>query len=807
MTHTISTVAVIGAGTMGGGIAAHAANAGCRVILLDVAPTSLTPDEEKKGLALESKAVRNRIVNAGFERVKKSKPAALMSAERASQITIGNLEDDFDLLKDADWIVEVIIEKLEPKQQLMERIERVRKPGSIISSNTSGIPIAQIAEGRSDDFRQHFLGTHFFNPPRYLYLLEVIPTPDTLPEVVERIRTFADVELGKGVVIAKDRPNFIGNRIGTYAMQSRVLYALEHGYSVEEVDSLTGELIGNPRTATFRLIDLVGLDISNHVAGNLYNGVPEDEERDVFQVPEKLATMAEKGWLGNKSGIGFYKQEKGANGKEFWPLNLETLQHEAPKKVRFDLVGKARKIDNLHERLRFLVENAGDDRAGKFIRDTTLRILGYAGRRVPEISDNIADVDRAMRWGFSQQLGPFETWDVLGVRKTAELMKQHGIAVAPWVEQMLDKGIESFYQKDNGRTVGVYAPEVGQYVALEQPDGIIKLDDLRAQGKELDRNESASILDLGDGVLCLEFHTKLNTIDPLIAEMGHKALHLLKGDEWVGMVIGNQSTDFSAGANLALTAMSVATGQMEQVGQFVKGVQDLYMAFRTAPKPVVTAPYGRVLGGGCEVSFTGARRVVASETYMGLVELGVGLVPGWGGCKEMVRRIVGPHMHAKEADALPYLKHAFETVALAKVSESAEHAKQLGYLDQDDRIVMNKERLIGEAKKEVLALAAAGYTAPPAAGEPVYAMGKRGYAALSSGLHAMRVGGYISEYDQKLARKLAFVMAGGDLSREQWVTEQYLLDLEYDAITSLATEEKTQERIMGMLQTGKPVRN
>src|SRR5215212_2435033 len=471
MTERIKKVAVIGAGTMGGGIAAHCANAGMQVVLLDIAPTELTPEEQAKGLALDSKAVRNRIVNMLFDRVKKSRPAALFTPERADQITIGNLTDDLGLIADADWVVEVIVEQLEPKRALMERIEQARKPGSIVSSNTSGIPIAAIAAGRSDEFRQHFLGTHFFNPPRYLYLLEVIPTADTLPEVVGTIWEFADHQLGKGVVLAKDRPNFIGNRIFSYTTQARILYALEHGYSVEEVDSLTGELIGSPKTATFRLLDLVGLDVANHVTANLYQAVPDDEEREIFQVPEPLKAMAAQGWLGNKSGVGFYKQEKGAAGKEFWPLNIQTMQHEAPKKPRFELVGKARKIEDLRERLRFMLDNADMDRAGQFLRDTTLRALAYTARRIPEISDRIEDVDNAMRWGFSQQLGPFETWDALGVRKTAALMQA--------------QGIESFYHTEAGRVTGVYDLQRGEYTAYGQLEGVIVLDDLRAQGREL----------------------------------------------------------------------------------------------------------------------------------------------------------------------------------------------------------------------------------------------------------------------------------------------------------------------------------
>jgi len=807
MTQPIKKIAVIGAGTMGGGIAAHAANAGCQVVLLDMAPSELMPEEQAKGLTLESKAVRNRIVNTLFDRVKKSRPAALFTPERAEQITLGNLSDDLGQIADADWIVEVIVEQLEPKRALMERIEQVRKPGSIVSSNTSGIPIAAIAAGRSVEFRQHFLGTHFFNPPRYLYLLEVIPTPDTLPEVVETISGFAYDRLGKGVVRAKDRPNFIGNRIFTYAGQVTINYALKHGYSVEEVDSLTGELVGRPKTASFRLLDLVGLDVMLHVTRNLYDAVPEDEEREVFRIPPAIEQVAAKGWLGNKAGVGFYKQTQGASGKEFWPLNLQTMTHEPPKKPRFELVGKARKIEKLPDRLRFIMDNADMDRAGQFLRETTLKTLAYTARRIPEISDSIADVDNAMRWGFSQQLGPFQVWDALGVRKTVGAMKERDIAVAPWVEQMLKKGINSFYRVENGRITGVYDPARGDYSPFGRPEGVIVLDDVRAQGGEAARNESASILDLGDGVLCLEFHSKVNSFDPLIMEMGYQALELLKDDKWVGLVIGNQSNDFCAGVNLAVVMMGVASGQREQVTQFTKGTQQLFMQFRLSPKPVVAAPYGRVLGGGAEVSLAAARRVAAAETYIGQIEAGVGIVPGWGGCKEFVRRQVSPHMTAPGADPLPYLQKAFETIAMAKVSESAEQARQMGFFDANDTIVMNKELLIAAAKRVVLQMVADRYTPPPPGGEPIYAIGRRGMSAIAAALHAMKVGGYISDHDQKVAKALGVVMCGGDLTSPQWVTEQYLLDLEFEQNSKLILEPKTQERMMAILQTGKPLRN
>ncbi len=804
----IKKVAVIGAGTMGGGIAAHCINAGLQVVLLDAVPSSLTPEEEQRGLTLESKAVRNRFVHGGLERIKNARPAALFDPQWLTKIVAGNVEDDFDLIADADWIVEAIIEQLEPKRALMEKIERVRKPGSIVSSNTSGIPIAAIAEGRSDEFRKHFLGTHFFNPPRYLYLLEVIPTPDTAPETVAAISRFADVTLGKGVVVCKDRPNFIGNRIFSYDIATTVGYALRNGYTVEEVDSLTGELIGRPKTATYRLLDLVGIDVMLHVQRNLYDALPDDEEREALRIAPEVEAMAAKGWLGNKTRVGFYKEVKGVSGREYWSLNLKTMEHEAPKKPRFDLVGKARKIEDLRERLRFLMDNADTDRSGVFIRETLLRTLAYTARRIPEISDSVVDVDRAMRWGFSHQLGPFEVWDALGVRKAAERMRERDIAIAPWVEEMLAKGGESFYRRDNGRITGVWDPTVTAYVTYTPPEGVLVLDDLRAQGKEVARNHSASLIDLGDGVLCFEFHSKVNAIDPLITEMGWKALEFLQDDRWVGMVIGNQSSDFCAGVNLGVVLMAIMGGKPEDAAKFARGTQDLFFRFRTCPKPIVAAPYGRVLGGGVEVCLAAARRVAAAESYMGLVELGVGLIPGWGGCKEFVRRHVTPHATTPGADPLPYLQQAFETIAMAKVSElGAVQAKQLGYLMDDDKIVMNRERLIAEAKKEVLLLVTEGYQPVPPEGEPVYAIGRRGIAAVNSLIYGMRQGGYISDYDMKLARSLAYAMCGGDLTQPQLVTEQYILDLEYEQASQLIQQPKTQERIMAILQGGKPLRN
>jgi 3-hydroxyacyl-CoA dehydrogenase len=806
MSFTINRVVVIGAGTMGGGIAALVASTGIPVTLLDIPAKELSPEDAAKGLTLAAPEVRNRVVKSLWDRQLKAKPAALFNAEAANLVKLGNLEDDFDAVRQADWIVEVIIEQLEPKRELMARIDEARKPTAIVSSNTSGIPIAQIAEGRSDEFRAHFLGTHFFNPPRYLKLLEVIPTPDTRPEVVAFVREWGAKHLGKGVVIAKDRPNFIANRVGTYAGQVRMLYALEHGYSIEEVDALSGPLIGNPKTATFRLADLVGLDVLAHVTSNLYKAIPDDESREAFRVPEVLSKLVAAKALGNKSGAGFYKKTKGATGSEFHPLNLQTGEYEAPTKVRFDLVGQVRKIEDLGERLRAIFAHGAGDRAGDFIINTTLPILSYAARRIPEIADHLRDIDNALRWGFNAEMGPFEIWDALGVAATAQLMREKDLAVAPWVDEMLSKGIESFYQREGGRVTGVYDPAQGQYIPLERPAAAILLKELHGTSREIKRNDSASILDLGDGVLCLEFHSKANSLDPQIAELGYTALKLLERSEWNALVIGNQGQDFCVGANLGLFIGAIQGGQFNMIDAATKQLQDLLMAFRFSRKPVVTAPFRRVLGGGTEVSVAGARIVAAAETYMGLVEFGVGLIPAGGGCKELLRRGLAPHV-ASGADLLPYLQTIFESLAFAKVSESAHQARSLGFLDESDPIVMNDEYLIGYAKQTALDLAAIGYTPPAANATPIYALGRRGKAALLMAIEQMRWGRFISAHDALIARKLAHVLCGGDLSAPQWVSEQYILDLEREAFVSLMGETKTQERIGHMLQTGKPLRN
>jgi 3-hydroxyacyl-CoA dehydrogenase len=792
MTHRIRRVAVLGAGTMGAAIAAHCANAGLQVDLLDIAPDD--PDTDN-----------NDIVRAGFDRMKNARPAALMSQRATQRMRLGNFEDDFDRVAEADWVLEAILERLEPKRELMRRVEGIAKAGTIVSSNTSGIPLHQIAEGRSEGFKSRFLGTHFFNPPRYLKLLEIIPTEDTDPEIVEFVRNFGERVLGKGGVIAKDTPNFIGNRLGSFTGMQSVTYALEKGYGVEEVDAITGPLIGHPKTATFRLNDQVGLDIAVGVAENLVEAAPEDESREDIKPHPKLKEMLEKNLLGNKTGAGFYKRTKRDGETVFEVLDLETFEHHPPENPEIPVAGEAQEQGDLGARLRFLVEKADEDRHARFIRDTLLPYLAYASRRVPEISDTLEDVDYAMEWGFGHQTGPFRTWDLLGVRETVESMEAMEIEVAPWVREMLEAGNESFYKIEKGRELA-YNPVEGRYEPVREDPMVISLDRLRDDGKELVRNGSASILDLGDGVLCLEFHSRGNSMDAAVVEMGYRALEALERDDVVGLVVGNEGRNFCVGANIGEIAQAAQNGMLDQVGERVEAFQRLLMGFRFNPKPVVAAPHGQTLGGGLEVCLHADRVVAAGETYMGLVEAGVGLIPAGGGTKELVRRLVSrPLGITPDATPLPFVQKAFETIAMARTSSSAVEAQEMGFLDEDDRVVMNADHLLSAARREVLDLAD-GYT-PPERANNVYAAGKTARAALEVQVKTLQWGGYASEYDGVVAGHAARILAGGDLSLPQWVTEEYLLGLERKAFLDLLKNEKTQERIRHMLETGKPLRN
>ena len=794
MTYRIDKVGIVGAGTMGGGIAAHLANIGIPVVLLDIPTPNLSAEEQ------DDPQARNRLVQSLYDRMAKAKPANLARKDRGDLITIGNTEDDFGLLADCDWVVEVIIERLEPKQALMEKLEAVCKPTAIVTSNTSGIPIHQITEGRSDSFRARFLGTHFFNPPRYLKLLEIIPTPETDPAVTEFMVEFGRDVLGKGVVVCKDTPNFIGNRFFAVAASYGIEHGLQNGYTVAEIDAITGPQIGRPKTATFRLMDLVGLDVMGHVNKNLYEAVPDDSYRDILQ-PEKTAgmmnQMIENGWLGNKSGQGFYKKEFIDGKRVFLTLDPETMDYVDGGKPRFESVGATRKIEDLGERLRKFLEF--DDRAANYARDILYYGFAYAAYVAQEIAYKLSDIDDAMRWGFAHEAGPFQMWDMLGVAETAEKMKAAGLDVAPWVQELLAAGCDRFYQ--NGR---YYDWDSKSYKPLDVDKNIVVIKDLHEAGKEVAGNDSASLLDMGDGVLLYEFHAKMNAIDDNIINLGHEALDILSND-FDAMVIGNDADNFCVGANLFAIGVAAASGHWDVLDKMIHDLQSLTFKLRHAPKPVVTAVQGMALGGGVEMALAGWEAVANHESYMGLVEVGVGLIPAGGGCKEVVRRQVNPTMQTPNADPISVVQGAFEQIGLAKVGTSAWENRDLGYLTDEDGIVMNGDHRLAIAKQRALQLVEMG-TRPPEV-EKIYAAGRDVYAALVVGVKSLNWGGYASDHDVVIAKKLAYTLTGGDLSAPTWVDPWYMLDLEREAFLSLLGEEKTRERMTHMLMKGKPLRN
>lgn len=811
MPYGINHVTVIGAGTMGAAIAGHLANAGVPATLLDIVPAELAPEEAAAGLTLQHPKVRNRFVQQGYDRMVKSKPANLFTADAAKLVSLGNLEDDFDAaVGKSDWIIEVIVERPGPKQALMERIEKTAPASAVISSNTSGIPIHIISEGRSDSFKKRFLGTHFFNPPRYLHLLELIPTPDTDPTVTARMKQFAERTLGKGVVVCKDTPNFVANRMISFIQSDIMEYAIENGYTVEEVDKLTGPLLGRPKTGTFRLNDVVGIDVMAMVSDNLYAMIPDDEDREVLRGEYSSAlmkTLVKNNLLGNKSGQGFYKTVTDEKGKkDFQGLDLQAaaegdIAYVPNKKPRWSSVGDARDLP-LTDRLRELT-NASDP-AGELIWHTLSRTMAYASKRIPEIADSVADLDNAMKWGFAWEMGLFETWDLLGVKQTTARVEGEGVTVAPWVKEMLAAGHTSFYCYDGGEQM-VYSPLSRAYVPVAPGAQAVRINDLRHRNRPLAENESASLCDMGDGVLLLEYHSKMNTFDRQIFDMINEGVNRLHGNA-TGMVLGNEGSDFSAGANLLQFVILMQTGDLKGVEEFIKYGQDTFMAMRRAPRPVVAAPFNRVLGGGVESCLHADRIVAHAETYMGLVEVGVGIIPAWGGSKEMARRLIAPHMNATNVNPTPYLRQAFELIGFAKVAESGQQARDLGFLTAGDRIVMNRDLLLAEAKREVITMAESGYRAPVTTGN-VYAAGKDVLASVRIEVYSMQQGGFISKHDAAIANKLGYVLCGGELSEPAWMDEQYFLDLEREAALSLGTLPKTQDRIVYMLQNGKPLRN
>ncbi|MBN2045133.1 MAG: enoyl-CoA hydratase/isomerase family protein [Anaerolineales bacterium] len=807
MNYRVENAVVVGSGTMGAAIAAHLANAGIRVTLLDIVPRELTEQEAAQGLTLEDKVVRNRIVESGLQAALKSRPASFFSPEVAKMVTVGNLEDDLDVIKQADWVIEAIIENLKIKRQLFTRIEEVRPEHTIISTNTSGIPIHSICEGMSEGFRQHFLGTHFFNPPRYLKLLELIPGPDTLPEVIDFIAKLCEVRLGKGVVMCKDTPNFIGNRVFSVAGGFALKYVLENDYTISEVDAITGPVMGRPKTATFRLLDLVGLDVAHFVGENLAPLIEHDQVAQEVLKAEKPAAlskaMLEKKWLGNKTKVGYYKVVMVDGNREFWTLNLKTLEHEPPgDKVRFDSIGKVRGIEKPGARIKALLEE--DDKAADLARALTYQMLAYCSQVIPEIADLPSSIDDALRWGFMHEIGPFEIWDALGVAAAVEKMRAEGFDPAAWVDEMIASGFETFYQYQGELKVGIYNPAVKQYQSFEKPPGIISLPALRMNEKVVSKNDSASLVDLGEGIVCVEFHSKMNTFDTDIGEMINKAMDLAE-DQFEGIVIGNQGAHFSAGANLFLIVMYAQQGQWDELSAVIKGLQDMNMRMRYSLVPVVLAPFGYTLGGGAEVMMHASRIVASGFLVTGLVEVGMGLLPAGGGTKEMVRRVVNPVMRTENADPMPFIQQLFMQIGTAKVATSPVEAREFGMLSAYDRIVMNDDYLLMEAKREARHMADSGYVPPYK--ELIYAAGRDVLSSLTVGVWMFEKGKYISEYDGVVGQHVAEVLTGGNISQPQWVEEQYFLDLEREKFLSLCGQEKTRERIWHFLNTGKPLRN
>ncbi len=776
---------------MGAQIAAHLANAGIPTLLLDIVPRDDAGD-------------RNRIARAGFEAAKKSKPAAFFTADLAALVSVGNFEDDLASLKDCDLIIEAVVENLEIKRQLYEQVEQHRRPGAVIASNTSGIPLKQLAEGRSEDFRAHFLGLHFFNPPRYMHLVELIRTEWTKPEVSCSMFGFLDERLGKGVVIAKDRPNFIANRIGTFGALVTMRTMLDDGYSIEEVDKISGPAAGRPKTATFRTFDLVGLDVFAHVVRNLHENLPDDPEREMFVMPEFITKMIERGLLGNKTKAGFYKRQKGADGKrEILTLDPATFDYRPGQKVKLPSLEMAKNIEDTRERIKALAWSK--DRVGAFLWKTLARTLCYTADRIPEIADSIVEIDRAMQWGFNWELGPFEVWDAIGVEKSVARLKEEGRSVPANVQSMLDAGAKSFYQKKDGKRF-YYDFASEEYLPLSDPPGTIVLKSLKDRTGVIKKNSGASLIDIGDGVACLEFHSKMNSIGGDTLEMLKIALNEVEKN-FVGLVVGNQGQNFTVGANLMLMLMEAQDENWEELDLIGRLFQSSVMSLRYSPKPVVVAPFQMVFGGGCEMVLHADRVRASAETYIGLVEVGVGIIPAGCGTKEMlVRALDSIPKDMKDADPFPFVKRAFETIALAKVATSAEEARGYGFLSADDSVSMNRDRLIADAKKEVLALAASGYVQPRPRTD-ILALGNPALATLKLGVHMMKRAGYISDHDALIGEKLARILTGGDLNHETRVSEQYLLDLERETFLSLIGTRPTQDRIAHMLKTGKPLRN
>jgi len=797
----INKVAVIGSGIMGSGIACHFANIGVEVLLLDIVPRELNDAEKKKGLTLEDKVVRNRIVNEDLQKAIKSNPAPLYHKDFAKRISTGNLEDDIHKVKTADWIIEVVVERLDIKKQVFENLDKHRKPGTLITSNTSGIPIKFMSEGRSEDFQKHFCGTHFFNPPRYLKLFEIIPGPKTSTEVLDFLNGYGEKFLGKTSVVAKDTPAFIGNRIGIFGIQSLFHQVKEMGLTIEEVDKLTGPVIGRPKSATFRTVDVVGLDTLVHVAKGIYDNVPDDEEHGIFQIPDFINTMMEKKWLGSKSDQGFYKKVKNDDGSsEILSLDLDSMEYRKSKKASFGTLEKTKSVDKVTDRFPILV--AGDDKAGEFYRKNFGAMFAYVSKRIPEITDELYKIDDAMKAGFGWDNGPFEIWDAVGVKKGIELIKDLGKEPAAWVNEMLEAGVDSFYTIKEGNTFYYDIPQK-KHLKVPGQDSFIILDNIR-KTSEVFRNNGVVVEDLGDGILNVEFISKMNSVGGDVLAGINKAIDIAEKD-FDGLVIANQGKNFSVGANIGMIFMMAVEQEYEELNAAVKYFQDTSMRIRYSSIPVVVAPRGMTLGGGCEFTLHADRVVAAAESYIGLVEFGVGVIPGGGGSKEMAMR--ASDSFKKDDVELNRLQEYFLTIGMAKVSTSAYEAYDTGILQKGkDIVIVNEARQIAAAKAVVRFMADQGYTKPIPRTD-VKVLGKQALGMFLVGTDQMVAGNYISEHDKKIANKLAYVMAGGDLSEASYVSEQYLLDLEREAFLSLTGERKTLERLQHMIQKGKPLRN
>lgn len=801
MKRRIKKVAVVGSGIMGSSIACHFANIGVEVILLDIVPNELSDKEKKQGKSLDDKSVRNRIVNDALQTSLKSKPSPIYHQDFAKRITTGNLDDDIQKVKDVDWIIEVVVERLDIKQQVFEKLEKHRTPGTLISSNTSGIPIKFMTKDRSDDFKKHFCGTHFFNPPRYLKLLEIIPGPDTSEEVLEFLNHYGEKFLGKTTVVAKDTPAFIGNRIGIFSIMSLFHMVKEMDMTIEEVDKLTGPVIGRPKSATFRTVDVVGLDTLVHVANGLYENVPKDERHELFKLPDFIDKMMDNKWLGSKTGQGFYKKIKNKDGaSEIKSLDLDTLEYRDKQRAKFDVLEKTKSVDKVADRFPILIE--GKDKAGEFYRKNFAALFAYVQHRIPEITDSIYKIDDAMKAGFGWKHGPFQIWDAVGLDKGIELMKNEGYEVAEWIENFSQSDHKSFYTVKDGQTY-FYDIDQKSYTKIPGQDNFIILDNIRAN-KEVFSNKGLAATDLGDGILNIEFRSKMNSIGGDVLSGLNTAMDIAERD-FDGVVISNTGDNFSVGADIGMIFMFAVEQEYEELHGAIKYFQDTMMRMRYSSIPVIAAPHQMALGGGCEISMHADKVVAHAETYIGLVEFGVGVIPGGGGSKEMTRRAAMTFQ--KDDVELNRLRENFLSIGMAKVSKSAQEAYDLNILEHGkDIVVVSRDRQLAVAKQHALLMAENGYTQPVKTNN-IKVLGRQALGAFLVGTDQMKAGKYISEHDQKIANKLAYVMSGGDLTGSHYVSEQYLLDLEREAFLSLCGERKTLERLQHMIKKGKPLRN